>query len=219
MKKYLSQNDITLIYIHSACNKVSHDFIPVIKFISDYYYANNKTNIIASLDITDDKNNINNQYNFRSLYYPIILLKVKGIKGFISYTGYYNVQSIITFITKYMYNTDIIKLSNDKQSLDLLEQMTNSKYTYLSIFALNDKHMSIFKKLWQGVNYVLFGDCTGVDICQKKFGDDIYRNSDFVLVKMTKRISDYENENSDINKDENLLTIPEFIPYNYTNYQ
>ena len=45
--------------------------------------------MVATMDITGDKNNINNQYNFRSLYYPIIILKLKGIKGFIPYTGYY----------------------------------------------------------------------------------------------------------------------------------
>ena len=81
IKEYITSNNITLIYIHSACNKESHEFIPTIKFVSDYCNNQNKTNIIATLDITDDENNINNQYNFRSLYYPIIILKVKGIKG------------------------------------------------------------------------------------------------------------------------------------------
>ena len=33
IKKYLSQNNLTLIYIHSACSKESHDFIPTIKYI------------------------------------------------------------------------------------------------------------------------------------------------------------------------------------------
>ena len=217
-KKYLSQNDITLIYIHSACTKESHDFIPIIKYVSEFYYnVHNNSKIIATLEITDDKNNINNQYNFRSLYYPIIILKVKGIKGFIPYTGYYNAQSIITFITKFMYNSDTIKLTNDDKSINLLEQMTNPKYTYLSIFALNNKYMNTFKKFSPGVNYVLFGDCIGSDICRKKFGDKIYKYSDFVLVKMTQKISDFENV--DINKDDNILEKPIFIPYNYLNFQ
>ena len=218
LKKHLSKNNLTLIYIHSACTLESRDFIPIIKSVSDYYYnKNNNTNIIATLDITDDKNNINNQYNFRSLYYPIIILKVKGIKGFIPYTGYYNAQNIITFITKFEYNSGIIKLKNDNHSINLLEQMTNPKYTYLSIFSLNEKYMNIFKALSNGLNYVLFGDCTNVDICQKKLGENIFKYSDFVLVKMTEKTSDFENK--DINKDDKILDKPIFIPYNYSNYQ
>ena len=217
IKEYISNNNITLIYIHSACTKESLDFIPTIKFVSDYYNNQNKTNIIATLDITDDENNINNQYNFRSLYYPIIILKVKGIKGFISYNGYYNAQSIITFITKFLYNSDVIKITNDIKGVNLFEQMTNPNYTYLSIFLLNNKYMNIFKKFSKGVNYVLFGDCIGNDFCKKKFGDNIYKYSDFVLVKMTKKISDFEN--NDINKDEDISEKPIFIPYNYSKYQ
>ena len=218
LKKFLSKSNISLIYIHSACTKESYDFIPVIKYISEYYYEKyNTTNIIASMDITDDINNINNQYNFRSLYYPIILLKSKDVKGFISYTGYYNAQSIITFITKHIYKNDVIKLNNDSLSEKLLEQMIDSKLTYLSVFAMNHKYMNIFKKFSQGVNYILFGDCTNVDICQKKFGGERYKYSDFVLVKMTKKISDFENDN--LNDDDKLLDKPIFIPYNYTNYQ
>ena len=218
LKKYISQNNVTLIYIHSACTKESYDFIPIIKFVSDFYnnYQNN-SKIIATLEITDDKNNINNQYNFRSLYYPIIILKVKGIKGYIPYTGYYNAQSIITFITKFMYNRDTIKLTNDNIGINLLEQMTNPKYTYLSIFVLNDKHVDIFKKFSPGLNYILFGDCVKVDICRKKFGDNIYKYSDFVLVKMTKKISDFDN--GDRNRDDNILDKPIFIPYKYSNFQ
>ena len=214
IKQYLSQNNLTLIYIHSACSKESHDFIPIIKFISEYYKT---TKIIATMDITDVKNNINNQYNFRSLYYPIIILKVKGIKGFIPYTGYYNAQSIITFITKFMYKEEIIKLKENDISSNLLDQMTNSKYTYLSIFALNDKYMNIFKKFSQGLNYVLFGDCINNNICRKKFGDNIYKYNDFVLVKMTKKISDFESDN--LSQDDKILDNPKFIPYNYSNYQ
>ena len=217
MKLYINKNNITLIYIHSACTKESYDFIPAIKFVSDYYNNQNKTDIIATLDITDDKNNINNQYNFRSLYYPIIILKVKGDKGFITYNGYYNAQSIITFITKSLYNSDVIKLTNDINGINLLEQMTNPNYTYLSIFLLNDKYKEIFKKFSKGLNYVLFGDCIGVNFCKNKFGDNIYKYSDFVLVKMTKKISDFQGD--DINKDENILKKAIFIPYNYSKYQ
>ena len=217
IKEYITNNNITLIYIHSACNKESHEFIPTIKFVSDYYNNQNKTNIIATLDITDDENNINNQYNFRSLYYPIIILKVKGIKRFISYNGYYNAQSIITFVTKFLYNSDVIKITNGIEGINLLEEMTNPNYTYLSIFLLNNKYRNIFKKFSKGVNYVLFGDCIGNDFCKKKFGDNIYKYSDFVLVKMTKKISDFEND--DINKDEDILEKSIFIPYNYSKYQ
>ena len=218
LKRFLSQSDISLIYIHSACTKESYDFIQIIKFISDFYYQKyNNTNMIGTMDITDDKNNINNQYNFRSLYYPIIILKIKGIKGFIPYTGYYNIQSIITFMTKHIYKHDVIKLNNDSLSINILEQMINPKYTYLSIFAMNDKYMNIFKKFSQGVNYILFGDCTHSYICQKKFGEDIHKYSDFVLVKMTKKISDFENDN--LNNDDKLLDKPLYIPYNYSNYQ
>lgn len=217
-KQYLSQNNLTLVYIHSACSKESLDFIQIIKYISEYYYNNkNSNNIIATMDITDDKNNINNQYNFRSLYYPIIILKVKGIKGFIPYTGYYNAQSIITFVTKFMYKEEIIKLKDNDINSNLLEQMTNSKYTYLSIFVLNDKYMNVFKKFTQGLNYVLFGDCINNNICRKKFGDDIYKHNDFVLVKMTKKISDFETDN--LNQDDKILEKPIFIPYNYSKYQ
>ena len=218
LKKFLSKTNISLIYIHSACTKESDDFIPTIKFISEYYYQKyNTTNMIGTMDITDDKNNINNQYNFRSLYYPILILKIKDVKGFIPYTGYYNIQSIITFMTKHMYKNDVIKLNNNSLSGNLIEQMINPKYTYLSIFAMNNKYMKTFKKFSEGVSYILFGYCTGVNTCQKKFGDDIYKYSDFVLVKMTKKISDFENDN--LNNDDKILDKPIFLPYNYSTYQ
>ena len=79
INKFISENKLTLLYIHSACTKESENFISIIKYISEYYQ---NTSIISTLEITDDENNSNNQYNFRSLYYPIILLKIKGIKGF-----------------------------------------------------------------------------------------------------------------------------------------
>ena len=58
-KEYLKQNKITLLYIHSACTQESHDLIPTIKYVSDYY--NQKTEPdspkIATLEITDDEHN------------------------------------------------------------------------------------------------------------------------------------------------------------------
>ena len=95
--------------------------------------------------------------------------------------------------------------------------MTNSKYTFLSVFALNDKYMKIFKKLSLGLNYILCGDCINNSICLNKFGDNIYKYNDFVLVKMTQKISDFESD--DLNKDDKILESPLFIPYNYSNYQ
>ena len=210
INKYISEYKLTLLYIHSACTKESENFIPIIKYISEYYQ---NTSIISTLEITDDENNINNQYNFRSLYYPIILLKIKGIKGFYPYTGYYNSRSIITFVTKYMYKSELIKIKDDKNSINLLEQMINPKYTYLSVFILNDKYVKIFKKFSHSLPYVLLGDCIGCKLCEKTFGKNIYRYSDFVLVKMTNKTSDFEYN------DEHINIKPEFIPNNYTNYQ
>ena len=95
--------------------------------------------------------------------------------------------------------------------------MTNPNYTYLSTFVLNNEYMNIFKKISKGVNYVLFGDYIMNDFCKNKFGDNIYKYSNFVLVKMTKKISDFEND--DINEDDNILEKSIFIPYNYSKYQ
>ena len=83
IKEYITNNNITLIYIHSACTKESLYFIPVIKFVSDYYHNQNKTNIIENLDITDDENNINNN-------------------------GYYNAQSIILHLQLKFYIIEML---------------------------------------------------------------------------------------------------------------
>ena len=214
-RDYLNKNKFTLIYVHSACNKESHDFIPVIKYITEYY--NNRTDPdspkIATLEITDDENNWNNQYNFRSLFYPIILLKEKGEQGYINYNGYYNAHSIITFITKYE-NKDIIPMNNTK----ILEQLLNPKFTYMSIVCFNNKYNRIFKKFAKGLSYVLFGNCTNQKLCEEKFGTNIYKYSDFALVKMTHIESDFEEslDNKLILEDNRK---PEIIPYNFSNYQ
>ena len=214
-KNFFKQNKKTLVYIHSACNQESHDFIPYIKYIADYY--NKKTDPdspkIATLEITDDENNWNNQYNFHSIYYPIIILNENGKRGYISYNGYYNVHSIITFLTKYS-NDEIISINNE----NTLEQFLTPKLTYLSIVCFNHKHFKTFKKFSPGLSYVLFGDCTNQKICEKKFGTNIYKYSDFALIKMTHINSDFE-ESEDNKKilDDNKK--PEIIPYNYTNFQ
>ena len=214
-KNFFKQNKKTLVYIHSACNQESHDFIPYIKYIADY--CNKKTDPdspkIATLEITDDENNWNNQYNFHSIYYPIIILNENGKRGYISYNGYYNVHSIITFLTKYS-NDEIISINNE----NTLEQFLTPKLTYLSIVCFNHKHFKTFKKFSPGLSYVLFGDCTNQKICEKKFGTNIYKYSDFALIKMTHINSDFE-ESEDNKKilDDNKK--PEIIPYNYTNFQ
>ena len=77
--------------------------------------------------------------------------------------------------------------------------------------------MKIFKKLSLGLNYILCGDCINNSICHKKFGDNIYKYNDFVLIKMTQKISDFESD--DLNKDDKILENPLFIPYNYSKYQ
>ena len=214
-KQYLKENKITLLYIHSACTKESHDLIPIIKYVSEYYDKQKSPDSpkIATLEVTDDEHNWNNQYNFRSYHYPLILLKIKGRGGYIFYNGYYSVHSIITFISKYS-NDYIIPMNNTK----ILEQMLSPKLTYLSIISFNKKYKKTFKKFSKGLNYVLFGDCTGEKICEEKFGKNIYKYSDFALIKMTHIESDFE-ETPDNKKilDDNKK--PEIIPYNYTNYQ
>ena len=214
-KEYLNQNKVTLIYVHSACVQESHDFIPIIKYVSDFF--NKKTDPdspkIATLDITDDDNNWNNQYYFRSIYYPIILLNVKGKRGFIPYSGYYNAHSIITFLTKYS-NDVIIPINNT----NILDQILTPKLTYLSIISFNNKYMKTFKKISKGLSYVLFGDCTNQKICEEKFDKNIYKYSDFALIKNTHIESDFEDcpDNKKILEDGKKS---EIIAYNYTNYQ
>ena len=214
-KEYLKQNKITLLYIHSACTQESHDLIPTIKYVSDYY--NQKTEPdspkIATLEITDDEHNWDNQYYFRSMYYPIIVLSVKGTQGFVPYYGYYNAHSIITFLTKHS-NDDIIPIDNK----NILNQLLTPKLTYLSIISFNDKYMKIFKRLSKGLIYVLFGDCTNQKICEEKFDKNIYKYSDFALIKNTHIESDFEEspDNKKILEDNKKS---EIIPYNFTNYQ
>lgn len=214
-KKYLKENKVTLLYIHSACTKESHDFIPIIEYVSNYYDKKKGPNYpkIATLEVSDDEHNWNNQYNFRSLYYPIILLKIQNEPGYTAYNGYYSAHSIITFLTKFS-NNNIIQINNN----NILEQMLTPKLTYLSIFSFNRKYMKNFEKLSNGLSYVLFGDCTDEKICEEKFGKNIYKYSDFALIKMTQIESDFE-ENPDNKKilDDNKK--PQIIPYNYTNYQ
>ena len=214
-KKYFKQNKLTLVYIHSACTQQSHDFIPYIQYVADYYNKITEPDSpkIATLEISDDDNNWNNQYNYRSLYYPIIILNINGKKGYTFYNGYYSVQSIITFITKHS-NDVIIPINNEK----ILEQFLTPKLTYLSIVCFNHKYSKTFQKFSAGLSYVLFGDCTDQKICEKKFGTNIYKYSDFALIKMTHIDSDFE-ESEDNKKllDDNKK--PEIIPYNYTTYQ
>ena len=215
VNEVLGKNQVTLLYIHSACTQESHDFIPTLKFIVDYYKQKNDPNSpkIATLDISDDKNNWNNQYNYRSIFYPIILLKIKGTRGFITHFGYNTAHSIITFLTKST-NKDIIPIDNK----NILDQMLNPKLTYLSIFAFNHKYMKKFEELSNGLNYVLFGDCTDKKICEEKFDESIYKYSDFALIKMTHIESDFEP----CPDDKRILEDgrkPEIIPYNYTNFQ
>lgn len=212
---YLKQNKITIIYVHSACTQESHDLIPYMKFLADYY--NSKTEAdspkFATMEISDDVNNWNNQYNFRSNNYPILLLNIRTKRGFMIYNNYHNVHGFITFITKYS-NEFIIPMNNTK----ILKQMFTPQLTYLAIVSFNQKFIKTFSKLSKGLSYVLFGDCTGQKLCEEKFGKNIYKYSDFALIKMTHIESDFE-ENPDNKKllDDNKK--PEIIPYNYTNFQ
>ena len=210
---YLKQNKMTIIYIHSACTEESHDFIPLIKYIADYY--NSKTipdsPKFATMEISDDENNWNNQYNFRSNNYPLLLLSIKGKRGYMIYNNYYNAQGIITFITKYS-NENIIPINNP----DILQQILTPKLTHLAIISFNQKRIKTFESFSKGLSYVLFGDCTGQKICEEKFGNSIY--SDFALIKMTNIESDFEEcQDNKILLDDNKK--PEIIPYNYSNYQ
>lgn len=214
-KQYLKDNKIVLLYIHSACTKKSHDFIPIIQFVSEYFDKKKEPDSpkIATLEITDDENNWNNQYNFRSLYYPIIIMNVRGIRGYIRYTGYYNAHSIITFITKYS-NENVIPMNNTQ----ILNQIFTPKLTYLSIVIFNKKYMKSFQKLSKGLSYVLFGDCINQKICEEKFDKNIYKNSDFALIKNTHIESDFEEspDHKTLLEDNKKS---EIIPYKYTNYQ
>ena len=134
-KEILNRNKIVLLYIHSACTQESYNFIPIIKYISEYYYKRKDDPYsakIATMEVSDDENNINNQYNFRSNYYPFILLKTNEEEGFIPYTGYYTAHSIFTFITKFENKNEIIQIKNKK----ILEHLFSPTLTYLSIIAL-----------------------------------------------------------------------------------
>ena len=212
---YLKQNKITILYIHSACTQESHDFIPYIKFIGDYYNAITDPDSpkFATMEISDDENNWNNQYNFRSTSYPILILNIKGRRGYMIYNNYHNVHGIITFITKYS-NQNIIPMNNT----NILQQMLTPQLTHLAIVAFNKKYIKTFERTSKGLSYVLFGDCTGQKLCEEKFGKDIYKYSDFALIKMTHIESDFE-ESPDNKRLLDKNKKPEIIPYNYTNFQ
>ena len=215
-KEILNKNEIVLLYIHSACTQESHDFIPIIKFISEYYDKRRgepHSAKIATMEVSDDENNINNQYNFRSIYYPFILLKTNDVEGFIPFNGYYTAHSIITFITKFEYNNEIIQINNNK----ILEQLLSPTLTYLSIIAFNKKYLKDFDRLSKGLPYILFGTCIEEKICEKKFGKNM-KFSDFALIKLTHIESDFE-ESVDNKRILNDKHKPEIIEYNYTNFQ
>ena len=78
--------------------------------------------------------------------------------------------------------------------------------------------MKTFKKISKGLSYVLFGDCTNQKICEEKFGKNIYKYSDFALIKNTHIESDFEDcpDNKKLLEDGKKS---EIIAYNYTNYQ
>jgi len=215
-KEILNKNKIVLLYIHSACTQESHDFIPIIKFISEYYNERKDdphSAKIATMEVSDDENNINNQYNFRSNYYPFILLKTDEEEGFIPYTGYYTAHSIITFITKFENHNEIIQINNNK----ILDHLLSPTLTYLSIIAFNKKYLNDFNRLSEGLPYILFGICNAQKICEEKFGNNM-KYSDFALIKMTHIESDFEEcaDNKKILDDRHQ---PEIIGYNYTNFQ
>jgi len=215
-KEILNKNNIVLLYIHSACTQESHDFIPIIKYISEYYYKRKddpNSAKIATMEVSDDESNINNQYNFRSNYYPFILLKTNEEEGFISYNGYYTAHSIFTFITKFENKNEIIQVNNNK----ILDHLLSPALTYLSIIAFNKKYLNDFGRLSEGLPYILFGICTEQKICEEKFGKNVVF-SDFALIKMTHVESDFE-ENPDNKKIIDGKHKPEIIEYNYTNFQ
>ena len=207
-----------LIYFHSACPQECTDLIPEIKFINDYMKKLNETkeNVpqFVTVDLSDDMFCIMFQQKFKNIPPPYLLLHNGEKRRYDRLSGYLNVHSVITFITKYM-NSDIYNFKDDDD--EILNQFFSPRLTYSSVLIFNNKYNAEISEISKRFSLVLFGQCNNKEFCLKKLGNDNFKYSDLVLVKMPNNlISDYENNEKKkyiLGEDEKPV---ELIPYNYT---
>ena len=205
-----------LIYFHSACPQECTDFMPHLKFINDYVKKLNETekNVpqLVTVDLSDDMFCIMFQQKFKNIPPPYLLLHSGEKHTYDRLSGYFNVQSAITFITKYIYS-DIYDIKDEK----LLNQFLSPRLTYASVIIFNNRYNAEINEISKRFSLVLFGQCDNKELCLKKLGNDNFKYSDLVLVKMSSNtISDYENNQNKkyiLGEEEKPA---ELIPYNYT---
>lgn len=212
-EKYVDTHAYTLVYFHSACEPKCLDFIPAIKFVSDFINRKNGTYIpsVISIDLSDDENNLQNQYRFQLDIFPFAILFNAVRQRFVQFGGYLDAHSLITYVMKESHR-DIFFVNET----EILEQLLNPQMTYFSVFALNNKYIEQIRQLSYRLSFILFGDCSNQTICEEKFGSQLYKYNDFILVKMSNKTNDYTNEHK-ILLDKNQKA--ELIPYNFTTFE
>ena len=205
-----------LIYFHSACSQECTDFMPGLKFISDYMKKLNETeeNVpqLVTVDLSDDRFCIMFQQTFKNIPPPYLLIYNGKKHRYDRLSGYLNVHSVITYITKYI-NNDIYDIKDD----NLLNQFLSPQLTYSSVILFNSTNNDEIREIAKRFSLVLFGQCRNKEFCLKRLRNDSFKYSDLILVKMsTNTVSDFENNQ----KKEYILGEEEkpveLIPYNYT---
>lgn len=207
-----------LIYFHSACPQECTDFMPELKFINDYMKKLNETekNVpeLVTVDLSDDMFCIMFQQKFKNIPPPYLLLHNGEKHRYDRLSGYLNVHSVITFITKYLHS-DIYDIKDKDEKI--LDQFLSPRLTYASVIIFNNKYNNEINEISKRFSLVLFGHCENKEFCLKKLGNDNFKYSDLVLVKMSSNlVSDYENNEKKkyiIGEGEKPA---ELIPYNYT---
>ena len=205
-----------LIYFHSACPQECTDFMPELKFINDYMKKLNETEEnapqLVTVDLSDDMFCIMFQQKFKNIPPPYLLLHNGEKNRYDRLSGYFNVHSVITYITKYI-NSDIYDIKDE----NLLNQFLSPRLTYSSVIILNNKYNAEISEISKRFSLVLFGKCDNKEFCLKKLGNDNFKYSDLILVKMSANtVSDFENNEKKkyiLGEDEKPV---ELIPYNYT---
>lgn len=205
-----------LIYFHSACPQECTEFMPQLKFINDYMKKLNETeeNVpqLVTVDLSDDMFCIMFQQKFKNIPPPYLLLYNGEKHRYDRLSGYLNVHSVITYITKYI-NNDIYDIKDES----LLNQFLSPRLTYSSVILFNNKNYAEIREIAKRFSLVLFGQCDNKEFCLKRLGNDNFKYSDLILVKMSANtVSDYENNQKKkyiLGEDEKPV---ELIPYNYT---
>ena len=216
MTSYFKSNNSFLMYFHSACFQECTDFMPALKFIDEYFKELNKTieNIpkLVTVDLSDDLFCIMFQQKFKDIAVPFFLLFNGAKQRFERLSGYLNANDIITFIMKYL--NDEIYIINDKK---LLDQFLSPQVTFETIILFNQKNIEEIKKISNRFSLILFGKCQDNKLCLEKLGNDNYKYSDLVLIRMNNnKLSDFENNAKLpylLNGNEKIA---EIIPYNFT---